>query len=680
VANAPNHSLGQWIAVTFNRPMSLSAIRVTPLAGSPLQPTITRVTISTDRGSVERSLPPRATPVRLTVPSGKSRYLKITIDAVHAASQVSSAGIAAGAGISDVRIPGITFQQNTKLPSDETAHFSAPTRNPPIVVLDRPLPNANLSLGSGTTDDPAMSRTFTLPKAMATDVSGYAVPVPGPALEALLDFYAPPSLLNPQVTASSWLGDLPHFRPANLLGPTWTPWIAAIGDLHPSVTLTWNGQHTIDSAALTLTPDASRPTEVAVSGATGPAQQVRVPRNGGLIHFTPIVGTVLRMQILQSAPKQTISPAYDSPITLPVGLASLRVPGLDLAAIPAPDLSFSLSLACGQGPPIEVDGSSIPTSVSGTLGDLVDLKPLQVTTCALPNGLPLSAGHHRVEAAASLSPFAVTSLVLQNSLSVFASAYPLPTRTASVKSWNEASRSIEVGPGRANYLVIPQNYNQGWVATLNGRTLDSVRIDGWQQGYVVPAGSSGTVQMTMASDSFFRLGLLLGALLLVLLVALALVPSKGPTLEQSGPRRPPPFWVLSIGVVLVLFLVGGPVVLAALPLLFIARKWGGTPMAFIAFFAFVAAGVAVAWDAGALPTSHSGAFGHVAQIASIVALGAVLSAAAADRNAPRPSRMGRNGDPQAPDDSDKVQTSSLEPPVTPADALLPGGIEPPRML
>jgi hypothetical protein len=61
-------------------------------------------------------------------------------------------------------------------------------------------------------------------------------------------------------------------------------------------------------------------------------------------------------------------------------------------------------------------------------------------------------------------------------------------------------------------------------------------------------------------------------------------------------------------------------------------------MAVLAFCAFAGAGFVVAWSAGALPSLHTGAFGNPAQIASVVALAAVLSAAAAEvtPRGPRP--------------------------------------------
>ena len=382
-----------------------------------------------------------------------------------------------------------------------------------------------------------MSRTFVIPKKMATNITGYAVPVPGPALESLLEFLTPTVSAVQQVSASSWLGYLPRFRAENLLDNAGLPWIAALGDSRPTLTFTWSGVRTVDSIVLTPTSRASRPTEISISGSTGQSQVLRVPRAGGLIHFVPLVTNVLRVEFLRTTSRITLSPAYGVPMTVPVGLASAHIPALNDTPVVTPDMSSTLTLGCGQGPPVLVDGVSTPTSVSTSLGDLLRLRPVGISACTSPEGVPLAAGHHSVEAAASSAPFEITSLVLQNSPSVFASGYGHTARTASVEHWNAASRTVKVGPGAATYLVIPQNYNAAWVATLSNRTLTPVRVDGWQQGYIVPAGPAGRVQLTMRPDGLFRGGLLLGAFLLAALLLLALLPSRKPVCEPAGAVR-----------------------------------------------------------------------------------------------------------------------------------------------
>ena len=70
VANSQNSSVGQWISITFQRPMNLSTITIEPLAGSAERPTVREITITTDRGSVNRRLAPTGAPQMVSVPTG----------------------------------------------------------------------------------------------------------------------------------------------------------------------------------------------------------------------------------------------------------------------------------------------------------------------------------------------------------------------------------------------------------------------------------------------------------------------------------------------------------------------------------------------------------------------------------------------------------------------------------
>src|SRR5262249_59338260 len=83
-------------------------------------------------------------------------------------------------------------------------------------------------------------------------------------------------------------------------------------------------------------------------------------------------------------------------------------------------------------------------------------------------------------------------------------------------------------------LVVHENANAGWQATVNGRALPALRVDGWQQGWLVPAGTSGRVTLRYAPDRLYRLSLLAGLLGVVLLLGLALLPEGRP-----GPHTSP---------------------------------------------------------------------------------------------------------------------------------------------
>jgi arabinofuranan 3-O-arabinosyltransferase len=398
------------------------------------------------------------------------------------------------------------------------------------------------------------------------------------------------------------------------------PWIAEIGDDHPSIQLTWKESETVGSIYLGLTNQASRPTKISIKGATGAPMVLAVPKTGGTISFSPMVTNSLTINFISVDPKTSLSPTYGISLTLPVGLAAIGVPGHINGVPPNPDQRFTLP--CGQGPSIEVDGAPIPTAVSGTLGDLEDFKPLPFTACTPPGGLKLASGNHTFNAKTTTAPFEVTSVALQDTLTpppVAAAA-----RTVKVEKWKTESRTIAVGAGPASYVVLSQNYNPGWVATMGGRTLKPVRIDGWRQGYLVPAGGRAILTLVMAPDTIFRWFLAIGAALLLGLAALALWPSRRKPPDSSGPRSPPSFWVLLVGSLAVLALVAGPLCLVALPLLWVARRWGTVVLAVTAFVAFTAAGVAAAWRPAVLHVVGAGAFGAPAQAGTAIAVAAVL--------------------------------------------------------
>jgi arabinofuranan 3-O-arabinosyltransferase len=302
----------------------------------------------------------------------------------------------------------------------------------------------------------------------------------------------------------------------------------------------------------------------------------------------------------------------------------VSIPGLDTAAVPLANLQTAFHLPCGDGPAVTIDGKTVPTSISGTLGELMDLQPIPFAACTNGfGGLALAAGSHAFEAKTAVAPFVITSAVLKSRQAPLASSVSAP-RKASIEHWSADARTLRVTAGRATYLVVAQNYNSGWSATLGNQNLKPVRVDGWQQGFIVPAGRAGTVTLTMSSDTLFRGLLLLGGLLLVLLVALALFPSRKVPEDPGGERSPPSVWIILGGAALALVIVAGPLALVVVPLAFVARRWGSGALALTSFVAFVVAGVFAALNPAMLLSQSAGAFGRPAQIASAIALAALL--------------------------------------------------------
>jgi arabinofuranan 3-O-arabinosyltransferase len=331
----------------------------------------------------------------------------------------------------------------------------------------------------------------------------------------------------------------------------------------------------------------------------------------------------LRIQFVQVKKQVTVSPATNVESPLPVGLSNVAIPGSDTALVGPIKQATPVHLPCGQGPNIRVDGHTIQTSLSGTLGDLVYMKPMQMTACLPPGGVLLASGTHSFATKDSAHPFEVTSVSIkpvgtQNTPSV---ATP---RTSKVESWNNVTRTIRVSAGPATYLAVAQNYNRGWTAKLGNQTLTPIRLDGWQQGYIIPAGKAGVVTMNMRPDRIFRWLLLLGAVLLLALLAAALFPWRSRIKDEGGPMAAPSRWVLFACALIVLVVLAGPLALVLVPLVYVGRRWGPRIMALTAFAGFLAAGAVAAWDPAVTGSQGAAAFSPAAQVLSIVALAAVL--------------------------------------------------------
>jgi arabinofuranan 3-O-arabinosyltransferase len=112
-----------------------------------------------------------------------------------------------------------------------------------------------------------------------------------------------------------------------------------------------------------------------------------------------------------------------------------------------------------------------------------------------------------------------------------------------VDAWGPDRREIRTdATPTARVLVVPESVNPGWQAhTADGTRLAPVVVNGWQQGWVLPAGTGGTITLTFPSNHLYHAGLFWGLALLPLLALLALVrPRREVVGEPARPWRPPP--------------------------------------------------------------------------------------------------------------------------------------------
>jgi arabinofuranan 3-O-arabinosyltransferase len=599
--------VGQWIQISFSRPLDLPAsVGIRLLDDSTDREIASVLRVSTAAGTASTDVAATGAVQPLHVVPGRTGWLRITI------ARAAWVKVAyPGAGISDVLIPGVTVTRLLQ-PASDPAGVAAPS-----VAFSFhqqvPSPFANT--------DPAatapMARTFTVARPAVLRVRAAALALPGPGLDALLDR----SLARPgpgvvQVSVASTRGAEPPGFPASLIsGSSRTPWTA--DTTSPVIHLRWQGKRSIGS--LIVRPAAGLPSTPLTVKITSPDDTREASIGaGGLVRFaTPL--TTDRIDVSFPRVRQaTVVTSTGQLETLPVRLSQLSVPALaDLRAVTP---AGSVSLACGQGPALTVDGRVYQTSVSGTLDELSQYLPLTVRLCAPGGALTLGAGRHTLTAATP-GTFAVTDLSLASGAPSSSGA----SRAVTIGSWQPDQGRLSIAGGAASYLEVHENFNPGWAATLNGRALTPVRLDGWQQGFVVPAGAGGAITLTFRPAATYHLVLvasLVAAFVLLALAAWSFL-AGGATVTGAGRQRRGRGrgWLGVAGVTALIFVAGGVVAIVVPVLAWLA---GRVRLPVLAFGAMAVSGVLAA--VRPFGTGLFGPFGGPAQACALVALAAALIA------------------------------------------------------
>ncbi|TJZ55682.1 DUF3367 domain-containing protein [Streptomyces piniterrae] len=627
--------VGQWTQITFGRPTSLpSTISLTPLPGDGLRAAPTSVRIETDRGSAESPLRPDGSAQRVKAPAGTAKWLKVTI----LGSQTPRAGLS-GAGFSEISVPGVQVTRLLQLPADAGNSDSAAE----IFSLHRGSDPGGLSPVSAET---GLHRQFRTNRSGSYAISGQALAVPGPELDRLLDRIAPEQKDRITATADSTsFGFGQSLSPRNLVdGDLTTAWIA--GD-RPTLHLRWPGKKKIDQIVLAAAGGIStRPEQILINSPDG-AATAGVDENGQA-RFDPITTDRLDITISKVKPLTLHNPVAGQALQLPVGLSEVYLPALDSYRTPRPAAGERFSVGCGQGPMLAVDGVLHATKASGHIRDLTERRPIDVRLCAgeaRDGRLELPSGRHRVEAG-DQGPLALTDVTLRKGEAAAgtpegSSTASAAVRTVTAEKWSGDHRTVDVGAGKAAYLQMYENANDGWRATLDGQELTPLRLDGWQQAFLVPAGAGGTVELSYEPAAAYDLGLIGGALGLALLVVSVLVRRAPRTPPPAAQAPPAPSWVLGgLALTAVVAMAAGPYALVVVPLALLAR-FRRDLLVPLALLAMLGAGVTAALGAGEPAAADKGAFSGAAQALALLAFAAaVVTVPVRDRSVGRAAGAG----------------------------------------
>jgi arabinofuranan 3-O-arabinosyltransferase len=222
----------------------------------------------------------------------------------------------------------------------------------------------------------------------------------------------------------------------------------------------------------------------------------------------------------------------------PPGLAEVTAVDAHRAPIAAADASRdrdrTIELPCGRGPILGVAGQFVQTSVRTTVGALLDGDPVRAQPCqAEPITLPAGQQELLISPGAT---FVVDGVQLAGPRAHEIAS--TPTVPADVGTWTADHREITVAASPVSrVLVVPESVNPGWIAHAgDGTGLRPVTVNGWQQGWVLPPGTSGPVTLTFELNGWYRAGLIGGLALLPLLALLAFVPVRRPRASDEPSR------------------------------------------------------------------------------------------------------------------------------------------------
>jgi arabinofuranan 3-O-arabinosyltransferase len=547
VSNALQAALGQWLQVDFDKPVTNATITVTPSATA-VGAQVRRMEVSTVNGTSTLRFEEPGKPLTVALPYGETPWVRITATG----TDDGSAGVQFG--ITDLSVT--QYDANgfaTPIQLRHTVDVPGPPPGSAVAMWDL---GSELLGRPGCVDSPDgvkcaaamalspeepvnLSRTLTVPEPTSVQPTVWVRARQGPRLAELIR-QPGTTLVNGDADAIDVLGS--SFAAGD--GDPRTAWTAPqrVVQHRTPPTLTLTLPAATEVAALRITPSATEPpahpTMVAVDLGNGPqARRLSGDSDAQTIRLAPHRTDTIRVSLLDwNDIIDRTSLGFDQ--LKPPGLA--EVTALDRrgnpigAADPGENRIRTVSVPCGQGPIIGVAGQFVPTSVTTTVGALLDGEPVPARPCR-SGPIDLPAGEQEL----LVSPGA-TFVVdgVQLAASAARDITPAATTPAHTGAWGAGRREVTMtGAQRDRVLVVPESVNPGWQARgPGGASLTPVVVNGWQQGWVVPADTDGTVTLSFRSNTLYRAGLVVGLALLPVLALLVLLPVR--RRRDDEPARP----------------------------------------------------------------------------------------------------------------------------------------------
>jgi arabinofuranan 3-O-arabinosyltransferase len=501
---------GQWWQVRFTAPRTIARVGVTLGASSvPLE------SLQISGGGQTRTVPAPDPGKSASYAVGLPSTSTLRITAVYTGARLTGP-----VSIAEVAVDGVTPSRFLTLPepvAGAPVDLVALSRDPdrfPCVDIESALVCDGLLAGRGEDGD-TLARNVTLPEPARYDVAATA------SLRRTDDAWT--TLLagtGLDVTVSPQRDGDPANGPGALAdGTDSTTWIAT--STKPVIELRLPRPTTLSTMKMTLNPGAaaSLPQRLVVSS-QGRHRVVDLADGATeLPHWK-----VSRLTIAVESTDAAFSDRGGSFVELPPGISELRLGGRSLSE----GLQREVQVPCGRGPRLGIGGTIFDTSLSAPATDLLRGHTVPLQLCGRASGV-LSGATQVI--GAPTSDLRVDSVTLSRTGADVSNEVP-----AEVERDSGGTPSGVGVPAREQptVLSLPQNFNPGWEATWDGHRLAVQRVDGWKQGWLLPAGAAGTVRLSFTPTPIFDTALVAGAVLagIVLLAAAPLRRRRRPLVDR----------------------------------------------------------------------------------------------------------------------------------------------------
>ncbi len=485
-------------------------------------------------------------------PARTFRTLQITVDATDVGPRASYAGLS-GVGFAEVKIGSSTqhVDEVLQLPEDMLRAAGASSlQHRVVIVMTR---NRAPVVPPRRDPEPHMARTFWLPTARDFTLTGTArlsALVPDNVIDQTLGQIASNGSDVVATSSGRLTGDVNARASATIDGNPSTFWASAFGpQVNEWLQYQLPSPITFGTMNLDVMADGrhSLPTQVRID-AGGQSRLVNLPpitngteQNATVqvpLSFAPLTGNVIRVTFTGVKDQRTKDYYSGQPITMPIGVAEVKVPGLAVQAGPPAQLPGTCRYDL-----LTLDGKPIGVTVTGTTAAAQSLAGLTFHTCGPDaSGMRLSAGNHILRTAdgqdtgVDLDQLSLASArggapLATTATATVPAATAGPAPTVKVVNQNRTVVHLQVhNPGHPFWLVLGESNDRGWSATLaNGKSLGTPKlIDGYANGwYVNPAGLPATIDatVTFTPQRVVWTALVLSALAILLCLAFVLWPA-----------------------------------------------------------------------------------------------------------------------------------------------------------